>query len=157
MGIYLGGVEHSKIYIAGQESMAGYLAGDAFVEEAGESVSFTIAALQINAAAVGRFENITEEFTLGGTTWHVSSCFTHNNGIQMRFRRKLENGNLIVDNARALAFIAADYTIDSGIPGQAKFKSSAMENVPTSGAGAQYRAFPGRYTAGQNYTITISA
>lgn len=157
MGIYLNGREHSKLYVVGEEFTTGYVAGDEFHEvSSSESASFTIAALQINAAAVGRFENIQEEFTLGGVTWYVSSCFTHNNGLQMRFRQKLENGNLIVNNSRALAFIAADYTIDSGIAGQATFKSSQMENVPTSGAGAQYRAFPGRYTAGQNFTITIS-
>lgn len=156
MGIYLNGQEHSKLYVVGEEFTTGYVAGDEFHEPATESASFSIAALRINAVAMGRFENIQEEFTLGGVTWYVSSCFTHANGLQMRFRRKLENGNLIVDNSRALAFIAADYTIDSGIAGQSTFKSSQMENVPSSAAGAQYRAFPGRYTAGENFTITIS-
>ena len=107
-------------------------------------LSETLSALQINAAAAGRFGGLTWSFTHNGQQYDISHCFTHGNGLQLRF----------ATNAQAQAFKAADFTIDSGISGQSTFKSSVMDFI-NAFAGCQYRAFPGRYTGGQDFTFTI--
>ena len=148
MGLYVAGNTYAKVYVAGQESAAGEFAGDAFLApSAGAYHSFVLSAITINAVAMGRFGGLTETFTLGGATYTITSCFTHNNGIQFRFQT----------NAQALAFIAAGFTVDSGITGQSSFSTSLMENINGGNQqAAQYRSFPGRFTGGQDYTITIS-
>lgn len=106
---------------------------------------FTITAEQINQAAVGRFGGLTETFYYDGQNYEITHCFTHANGFQLRFD----------DNAQALAFIAADFSVDSDIAGQNPFLSSIMENVIRITA-AQYRTFTGRFTANIEYTIQIT-
>ena len=99
------------------------------------------------ANGIGNFDanGVVLRFAHNGQTYVVRAIFTHANGHQFRFH----------DNAQALAFIAADFTIDSGIAGQQTYKSSVMDNIPSIVA-AQYRAFPGRYAANTEYTVTIS-
>ena len=110
-----------------------------------ETVTFTLNSIFINGAANGRFGGISESFTIGGQAYTVTSLFTHNNGVQFRF----------LNNAQALAFIAADLLVDVDISGQDAFRTSLMENVAGIFA-AQYRAFPGRFAQNTNYTITIT-
>lgn len=106
---------------------------------------FTLNAVAIGGSgAAGRFSGLTWNFTHEGQTYRITSCFTHGNGIQMRFQT----------NAEALAFIAADFTIDPGISGQQPFKSSQMSNDSTR-MWAQYAAYPGRFIANTDYTISI--
>ena len=86
-------------------------------------------------------------FTHGGTTYIFTMIFTHGNGVQMRFQT----------NAQALAFIAADFLVDLGIPGVAAFRTSLMDNInPSEQRAAQYRAYTGRFVTNTTYTITIS-
>ena len=109
------------------------------------SHSFSLTADRINAQAAGKFGGLTETFTLGGQTYTITYLFTHANGIQFRFST----------NAQALAFIAAGFTVDLGITGQAAFSSSLMVNRSDVNW-AQYQAYPGRFVAGSTYTITIT-
>ena len=116
--------------------------------EPGFTTSFTFTPDQTNASVAGFFTNINHSFTHGGRTYTITRCFTHNNGIQIRFD----------DNADALAFIAGGFTVNSGIAGQQPFASSVMDNINSGGQkAAQYRAFPGRYQGGTSYTVTITA
>ena len=117
-------------------------------------VTYELAAETINAAAAGRFDGVGWEFSIGGRSWIIDSIFTHDNGVQFRFHRRVSDTITVADNAAALAFIAADFTVDVGIAGQNSFDSSVMENVSGISA-AQYRAFPGRFVGGTTYTITI--
>ena len=113
----------------------------------GASFSFTLNAVVINAVANGRFGGISESFTLGGASYTITALFTHGNGVQFRFST----------NAQALAFIAADFTVDVGITGQSSFQSSIMTNINGGGQrAAQYNAFAGKFVANTSYTITIS-
>ena len=111
-----------------------------------ESISFSFRAGNINAAAKGHFGTLSETFTLGGRTYTVTHCFTHNNGFQMRF-------SLTAD---ADAFVKAGFTVDTGISGQPTFLSSVMD-YDAARAWAQYRAYAGRYVAETDYTVTITA
>lgn len=115
-----------------------------------ESVTFDMTAVTLSAVAAGVIGGLGESFTIGGRTYNLDGCFTHGNGLQMRFQSL----------AQALAFIAAGLTIDSGIGGQSTFSSSLMQNNETLNARgiyvAEYRAFPGRYTGGVTYTVTIT-
>lgn len=98
-------------------------------------------------SVAGFSTTLNEQFTHNGQSYTITRCFTHGNGIQFRFS----------SNAEALAFIAADFTIDSGISGQQPFKSGIMDNVNPGGQqAAQYRAFPGRFAPNQPVTVTIS-
>lgn len=109
--------------------------------------SFTISAL-VNAgnpAAIGAFGTISESFSHEGQSYEITWAFTHTNGFQFRFTA----------NSAALAFIAAGFQVDTGISGQSPFSSSLMENILSIGA-AQYRAFAGRYTANESFTVQIS-
>lgn len=109
-------------------------------------LSETLNAVAIGGSgAAGRFGGLTWTFTHSGRTYVITHCFTHGNGIQLRFSR----------TADAQAFIDAGLTVDSGIAGQSTFKSSVM-SYDAARAWAQYAAFPGRYTAGDSYTVTIS-
>lgn len=109
-------------------------------------LSETLSAQTLNAVAAGRFGGLTWAFTHSGTTYQITHCFTHGNGLQLRFATA----------AQAQAFIAAGFTVDSGIAGQQTFLSSVMD-YDAARAWAQYRAFPGRYVGGTDYTVTISA
>lgn len=117
---------------------------------------FTLSAENIitNVAAGSINGNLGWQFTHDGRTYNISELFTHGNGVQFRFRNSAASAAL--SNPFALAFIAADFTVDVGIAGQQPFKSSVMENVPSALAAAQYRAFPGRFQPNTDYTITIS-
>ena len=112
-----------------------------------ESVTFALNARQIAAGAAGRFRGeINWTFTLGGREYTITGIFTHNNGWQIGL-------NAVNDLA---PFVAANFTIDTGITGQPTFRSGIMET--NQGAGfLQYRAFAGGYFANGNYTVTISA
>ena len=107
--------------------------------------TFDLSAIRLSNVAAGRLGGLIWQFTHNGRLYTATACFTHANGHQFRF----------YDNATALAFIAADLTVNSGITGQATYKTSVMENVSQIRA-AQYRAFPGRYVVGTDYTVTIS-
>ena len=95
--------------------------------------------------AVGFNTVLDENFLIDGEKIEIIRCFTHGNGHQIRF----------ANNDMAQAFIAADVTVNTGIAGQQTYKSSVMDNVARINA-AQYRAFPGRYAANTEYTVTIS-
>ena len=117
---------------------------------------FTLDAVVINAVANGRFNGLDWRFSHDGKDYIIHACFTHGNGIQLRFSR-LSGQIPVTNNQAALDFIAGDFTVDSGIPGQSPFKSSLMTNINGGGQrAANYSAFPGRYTAGQQFTVTIS-
>lgn len=117
---------------------------------------FTFTPEQTNAQVAGFGTVLDERFTYDGKMYIIRSCFTHNNGIQIRFNR-LSGQIAVGSNQAALDFIAEDFTVDTGIPGQSSFKSSLMDNINSGGQNAaQYRAFPGRFTGGTAYTITIS-
>ena len=106
-----------------------------------------VVARQLNPAAAGDLSpwTLLARVSTGSRTYNITSIFTHGNGHQIRF----------ASNADAQAFIAADLTVDTGITGQATYKTSVMDNVASIRA-AQYRAFPGRYAGGTTYTVTIS-
>lgn len=115
-----------------------------------ESATFDVAAVTLSATAAGVISGLGAQFTLGGKTYNVTGCFTHSNGLQMRFATLAE----------ALAFIAAGFEVDSGISGQATFSSSVMQNNSVlNDRGvyvAEYRAFPGRFVNGTTYTVTVT-
>lgn len=108
--------------------------------------NFDMPAAFINAAAAGRFGSLEWQFSHAGQDYLITHCFTHANGWQLRFATA----------AQAQAFIAAGFTVSTGIPGQQTFKSSVMDNIFSPAIGAQYRAFPGRYMPFTDYTVTIS-
>ena len=53
------------------------------------------------------------------------------------------------------AFRRANLLIDTGIPGAPTFRSGTLQ-LNTGAGFVQWRQFPGRYLANQEYTITIS-
>lgn len=113
---------------------------------AGESVTYDLTARQIAAGAAGQFRgDISWSFTLGGQNYTVNGIFTHNNGWQIGFATL----------AQAQAFVAAGYTIDTGISGQSTIDSGDL-TINTDRFFAQVTTFAGRYIANGNYTITIS-
>lgn len=108
-----------------------------------EIVSFNMTARFLTATAAGRWiEEISVPFSHEGQDYRIVACFTHTNGFVLRFSA----------NSAALAFIAAGFTVDTGISDAPIFSSSIMGNPQNS---AEYRAFEQKFVVGTSYTITI--
>ena len=109
-----------------------------------EVVSFTMTARFLTATAAGVWINeIDVQFSHEGQSYQIVACFTHTNGFVFRF----------FENSQAAAFIAAGFSIDTGISDAPVFLSSVMGNPSNS---AEYRAFSEKFVPGTSYTITIS-
>ena len=119
---------------------------------AGQAAPAALGTFQLNAIAIGgggaagRFGGLNWQFSHAGRDYTITHCFTHGNGLQLRF----------TSTADAQAFINAGLTVDAGIAGQSAFLSSVMA-YDAARAWAQYVAYAGRYVAGTAYTVTISA
>ena len=109
----------------------------------GNSITFT--ADFINAVAAGKFGGLVWQPTIKGQQYLIAFVFTHGNGHQIRPGSP----------SLAQAFKDANLLVDTGIAGQQPYRSSLM-TVVTSIAAVQYVAFPGRYAANTEYTVTIS-
>ena len=112
----------------------------------GESVTIDITATNIAAGAAGAFRStLNATFTIGGQTYTAIGIFTHNPGWDIAFNQTSEATN----------FVAAGLVIDTGIAGQPTISSGDLRYIASIRTGRR-DGYPGKYQAGESYTITIS-
>lgn len=110
-------------------------------------VSFTLKSVTIAAGrAWGVFGGLRWRFVHSGRTYTINGWFTDQNGLHIRF----------ASQADALAFIAANLAVDSGIAGAPALRSGTWVNLPAIDARTG-PSFAQRYADATEYTVTISA